>query len=235
MIYKLKIYDNFHYQDESEAWVRQVDYETYEEALNAAQTMVEEDIEHYYKEGMSANELIGAYCSFGDDPDIYSEPPGGGGGFSAWSYAQEYAPRFLKYIENEKEREKLKHEKKIETELKNKTQPTKESCKSCNTVYKLEVSSSCWWKYEDDEDQIHFVGNYATYEMALNAAKERMERDIRAFYKPGMTAKELIHIMVYDHPEITSIPESTMEDFSTDKYAQDYVVKYLKLKKKKKS
>ncbi len=43
IVYKLKVYDNFHYMDEEEAYMHG-EFDTYEEALKKAKSIVEEHI-----------------------------------------------------------------------------------------------------------------------------------------------------------------------------------------------
>ncbi len=84
--YTVYVDDNYHYMDESERY-KLGEFETYDDALNAAKRIVEDYINRAYKEGMSARELLESYKSFGEDP--YIDPDDGTPKFSAWDYAEE--------------------------------------------------------------------------------------------------------------------------------------------------
>jgi hypothetical protein len=87
--YRLRVYDNFHYGDTSEAY----DYgqfETYELALIAAKKMVESSLRHEFKQGISEDELLAAFSFYGDDPIIVPSDPNRER-FSARDYAHEIA------------------------------------------------------------------------------------------------------------------------------------------------
>lgn len=90
MAYRLKIYDNFHYMDENEAYVTGF-YEHCEGALLSAQLVVTQFLEAALEQNpeLSAEELLGMYRSFGEDPVIISDAEGDVPcGFSAWSFAE---------------------------------------------------------------------------------------------------------------------------------------------------
>ena len=95
--YHLRVYDNFHYGDDSEAY----DYgqfEGYELALNAAKKIVEESLRHEYKRGMSEQDLIVAYLFYGEDPIIVPSEPDKER-FSAHDYAHEIAGNICSELE----------------------------------------------------------------------------------------------------------------------------------------
>jgi hypothetical protein len=95
MSYQLKIYDNFHYMDENEAYMHGA-FATYEDALHAAKKIVEDHIISNYKPGMSPSEMSANYKMFGEDPIIISEfRQDDERQFSAWTYAQEFAKRYF--------------------------------------------------------------------------------------------------------------------------------------------
>ena len=56
MKFHLRVYDNFHYMDESEAY-NHGEYETYEEALIAAKAIVEEFFVGNWKTALTARDL----------------------------------------------------------------------------------------------------------------------------------------------------------------------------------
>ena len=81
--------DNFHYQDEDERYRLGV-YPTYEAALEACRALVRKDLEHFFKPGMTAADLVGQYSGFGEDPFIVPTPDGIEK-FSARNYAGQHA------------------------------------------------------------------------------------------------------------------------------------------------
>jgi hypothetical protein len=84
MPFDLFIDDNFHYTDESER-EHLGSFDTYEEAEAEARRLVEKSVRSLYKPGMSLDELLEQYRSFGDDSFIRP------GNFSAWTYAAGFA------------------------------------------------------------------------------------------------------------------------------------------------
>jgi len=99
--YHLRVYDNFHYGDDSEAY----DYgqfETYELALIAAKKEVESSLRHEYKPGMSEDELLMAFAFYGEEPIIFPEDFIDGKYFSARDYAHEIAGKVCSEFENRK-------------------------------------------------------------------------------------------------------------------------------------
>ena len=86
MVFRLVIYDNFHYMDESESYTTG-EFLTADEALAKAQLYVDDFLESARKPGMTAEELYKHYTSFGEDPAITSTT-GETVEFSAWDYAK---------------------------------------------------------------------------------------------------------------------------------------------------
>jgi hypothetical protein len=89
----VSIDDNFHYQDESQR-SKLGEFETYEEALVAAQDIVDRFLENAKSNYKNAIDLYSSYRMYGDDPFIYPdtrEP-----GFSAWKYAEEKCQKLYK-------------------------------------------------------------------------------------------------------------------------------------------
>lgn len=82
-MFSIIIYENSHYMDESESYTHG-EFQTAEEALDAAKNIVDLDLDELYTPGMSAEDLYRQYTSFGRDPQIVP-----GSGFSAWDYARE--------------------------------------------------------------------------------------------------------------------------------------------------
>lgn len=88
MKYHLRVYGNFHYMDESEAY-NLGQYETYEDAIVAAKAIVEGFFVHNWKSGVEAKHLLEQYYQFGEDPIILPNEPGENPSFSARTYTQE--------------------------------------------------------------------------------------------------------------------------------------------------
>jgi hypothetical protein len=89
-LYTVRVWDNFHYMEEDEAYNHGT-YETYEEALAAAKTIVEDSLQECAPnpnnpDKLNADELYHRYVLFGDDPGIMGPP--GTPHFSAWNYAK---------------------------------------------------------------------------------------------------------------------------------------------------
>jgi len=83
--YTVRVWDNFHYMEEDEAYNHGT-FETYEEALAAAKAIVEESLSGCVPITGNAEELYERYVMFGDDPGIMGPP--GTPHFSAWTYAK---------------------------------------------------------------------------------------------------------------------------------------------------
>lgn len=83
-VYWLKVYDNFHYMDESETY-RLGPYFGANAALIAAKALVDETIDAAFAEGRSPSDALAQYRAAGEDPVILGSPPVS---FSAWSYAE---------------------------------------------------------------------------------------------------------------------------------------------------
>jgi len=88
MKFHLRVYDNFHYGDESEAY-NHGQYETYEDAMVAAKAIVEEFFVHNSESRLTAGYLLGSYCLYGEDPIIVPNEHGEHPSFSARTYARE--------------------------------------------------------------------------------------------------------------------------------------------------
>ena len=87
MKYHLKVFDNFHYGDESEAY----DYgkfETYHEALIAAKAIVDEFLKTNWQPGIKSDDLLTQYIIYGEDPIILPPQPSNNKSFSARTYAK---------------------------------------------------------------------------------------------------------------------------------------------------
>ena len=84
----VKVYDNYHYMDESATSTRGP-FASADAALVAARDIVENSLYECLAAGNSAEDLIRRYRMFGDDPVVLGpDAPD----FSAWSYVDEIAP-----------------------------------------------------------------------------------------------------------------------------------------------
>ena len=86
MSYKVIVWDNFHYMDESEKYEKG-EYESYDAAVAVCKLMVDDYLVGHYRPGMSAEDLFDSYTSFGEDPSVVPVPEGADR-FSAWTYAK---------------------------------------------------------------------------------------------------------------------------------------------------
>jgi hypothetical protein len=87
--YKVLVDDNYDYMDQDRRYEYGV-FPTAEEAIAACKGIVDSNLNHFTKPGMTASELYAGYTGYGDDPFIVGvnaddEPVS----FSAWDYAEE--------------------------------------------------------------------------------------------------------------------------------------------------
>jgi hypothetical protein len=87
MPFNVRVRENSHYMDESEAYDHGT-FATYAEAETACRKIVDEFLIANRKPGMSADALFSLYTTFGEDPTIDAAAPDGAH-FSAWDYARE--------------------------------------------------------------------------------------------------------------------------------------------------
>lgn len=87
MPFKVRVRENSHYMDESEAYDHG-SFATYAEAEAACRKIVDEFLLANRKPGMSADALFSLYTTFGEDPTIDADGPNSER-FSAWAYARE--------------------------------------------------------------------------------------------------------------------------------------------------
>lgn len=99
--FHLRVYENSHYMDESEAY-NHGQYDTYEEALIAAKAIVDDFFEHNWQPGITPESLIGQYSLYGDDPVILPDEHGEHESFSARDYAKISAVKICRKLENRK-------------------------------------------------------------------------------------------------------------------------------------
>ncbi len=86
MPFTVRVRENSHYMDESEAYDHGR-FATYAEAEAACRKIVDDYLAGAKKSGMSADELFRSYTMFGEDPAIDAPGPDGRH-FSAWDYAR---------------------------------------------------------------------------------------------------------------------------------------------------
>ena len=79
--YVVYVDDNFHFMDEEERY-KLGEFDTEEEALQACRRIVDEFLIANHKPGMTAEEFIDMYKTFGEDPWCAEIA------FSAWAYAE---------------------------------------------------------------------------------------------------------------------------------------------------
>ena len=97
--FHLRVYDNYHYMDESEAY-NHGHYDSYEDALISAKAIVDEFFEHNWKSGITPDDLIGQYGLYGEDPVILPDEHGKLERFSARTYANISAAEICRKLEN---------------------------------------------------------------------------------------------------------------------------------------
>ena len=90
MNYYIKIYDNYNYMEESDAYIDAY-FETYEQALQKAKFIVQRSISEFYKPTMTADELLAQYSMYGEDPAIIPHNEINKEVFSARDYAETIA------------------------------------------------------------------------------------------------------------------------------------------------
>jgi hypothetical protein len=84
---KVRIRENSHYMDESEAY-NHGSFATYAEAEVACRKIVDDFLSGNRKPGIGAETLFRIYTTFGEDPVIDGSGPDGKH-FSAWDYARQ--------------------------------------------------------------------------------------------------------------------------------------------------
>ena len=83
--YTVYVDDNFHYMDESHRYSTGI-YQDCQTATDKCKEIVDTYLLSEYRQGMSAQELLDRYKSFGEDPWISSTDDTCR--FSAWNYAE---------------------------------------------------------------------------------------------------------------------------------------------------
>lgn len=103
MKYHLRVYDNYHYSDESEAY-NHGEYDTYEEAEIAAKAIVDEFLVHNWTRGKNPDILIAEFCMYGEDPVICPADNPAGRKFSGRDYVNEIAETICRKLEDKQRR-----------------------------------------------------------------------------------------------------------------------------------
>jgi hypothetical protein len=88
--YRVIVADNFHYMDESKHYTLG-EFNTLETAIAACRKIVDDDLDHSFKPGMTAKELYEFYTLFGEDPFVRATPDQPASTFRAWHYAKQRA------------------------------------------------------------------------------------------------------------------------------------------------
>jgi len=88
MSFYLRIYDNYHYQDESEAF-NSGSFETAKEAYNKCKSIIDEFITSCFEQKLKAEDIYSQWMTFGEDPVIRSTEKCDYIRFSASDYLKE--------------------------------------------------------------------------------------------------------------------------------------------------
>jgi hypothetical protein len=99
MKFYLRVYDNYHYMDESEAY-NFGQYETYEDALAGAKAIVDEFIEQYWRPETKPDEFLVGFALYGEEPIILPNEPGDHERFSARTYIESRVVEICNRIDN---------------------------------------------------------------------------------------------------------------------------------------
>jgi hypothetical protein len=87
MPYLVRVYDNFHYMDEDEAY-ELPPFATAEEALARCEAIVDRSLRELREGEVAADALYQQYQMFGDDPIIIATGGAPDVSFSGWRYAK---------------------------------------------------------------------------------------------------------------------------------------------------
>jgi hypothetical protein len=88
VVYSVTRYDNGHFADSAEAPDPVGRYDTAEDALAAAKTVVDESLRHLAAQSSSVDDLLDKYSDWGDSVSIRGHPRVD---FGSWDYAKERA------------------------------------------------------------------------------------------------------------------------------------------------
>lgn len=98
--YCLRIYDNYHFMDEEEAY-NSGSYDTYEEAVVAAKIRIDDGIAYDLEFGIKPEELYLYFSLFGESPVVIPNDPKVVEAFSAYDYARTRAEEICNELNNE--------------------------------------------------------------------------------------------------------------------------------------
>jgi len=101
MAFHLRVYDNFHSYDESEA-DDIGSYSTYAVALEAAKAIIDKFLESNWKNGITPEALLGLFDDFGNDPAVISDNHEKHEHFSGRNYAVTRADEVCRKLELQK-------------------------------------------------------------------------------------------------------------------------------------
>ena len=87
----LKVYENFHYQDEDETY-ECGPYASASHAVSAARGIVDDSLRKEKPHSQSVDQLLKRYRQFGEDPVVIGSDTVE---FSAWRYAELRAPQIF--------------------------------------------------------------------------------------------------------------------------------------------
>lgn len=93
--YIVGVDDNYHYLDESERY-NAACFNTYEDAVEYCKALVDKELMHLFRPGMTAEVLYDYYMDFGEDPFIRTDEDIENY-FSAWDYAKEKSKEICKF------------------------------------------------------------------------------------------------------------------------------------------
>ncbi|HKM51664.1 MAG TPA: hypothetical protein VJZ75_10850 [Candidatus Bathyarchaeia archaeon] len=90
--YRVCVDDNFHYMDDDERYI-DGEFDDCESARKRCMEIVDVYLKNAYKDGMTFDQLLDSYESFGEDPWISSTDDCK---FSAWNYAEQRCKEICK-------------------------------------------------------------------------------------------------------------------------------------------
>lgn len=98
MKFHLRIYDNYHHWDETEAY-NHGEYDNYNEALNEAKSIVYNWLREEWLEGKTPAVILASFALYGESPVILPNEHGKNNSFSASTYAHSIAEELCKKLE----------------------------------------------------------------------------------------------------------------------------------------
>jgi len=95
--YRVMIDDNFHYMDGDER-VEYGSFATAAEAIAESERLVDASLTGLQRPGMTVEQLLAQYHSFGEDPFVLAPPGADTVRFSAWDYAARRATELTEQL-----------------------------------------------------------------------------------------------------------------------------------------